>query len=120
MQTTVTPSQIRPWHEIRDETKLADLIESMQANGWLGAPIVVIDGHIAITGSHRLAAAEFVGLDVPTVDLDELLAAHGTSLADLDEEYGTLPGDELHYEVVTRLDYHLPADVVDHYGLDAH
>ena len=127
--TSTEPTRIQPWHEVYDQDKFETLVESMRANGWVGAPVVVIAGAdhgwgagdpIAITGSHRIAAAIEADIDVPTISLDDLLAEHGTSLAELDEEHGTAPDDERHEEAVTRLAYHLPADVVDHYGLDAH
>jgi hypothetical protein len=127
--THTEPTRIQPWHEVTDQDKYLALVESMRANGWVGAPIVVITGRdhgwgagdpTAITGSHRIAAAIETGTDIPTVDLDDLLAEHGTSLTELDEEYGTDPDDDRHEEAVTRLAYHLPANVVEQYGLDAH
>ncbi|MBQ2671156.1 MAG: hypothetical protein IJG06_10480, partial [Clostridia bacterium] len=42
--------------------------------GWNGRPLVVIDngneGHIALTGSHRIAAAKEAGIEVPAIVLD--------------------------------------------------
>ena len=122
--TTLDPHRIQPWHNVEDEAKLARLISAMSTMGWAGPPIVVINRDdadpIAINGSHRIAAAREVGIEVPAIGLDDLLHAHGTSLAEVDEETGSAPEDELHYETVTRLDYYLPAEVVAHYGLDAH
>lgn len=106
-----------PWHGVEDRAKLADLTASMEANGWVGAPIVVITGSQdtrALTGVHRRAAAIDADIDVPTVELDELLAETGTSFADLVDEYG----DE--YEAIIRLDDHLSAEVVETYGIDIH
>lgn len=118
----VDPNAVRTWHEAWDAAKLATLIDSMRTQGWTGAPVVVIPREgcdpVAITGSHRITAAREVGIDVPTVNLDDLLAAEDTSLAQLDEEYGDIDGD--HYEAIVRLDYHLSAEVVEIYGLDAH
>lgn len=122
--TTISRGSVQPWHDAHDETKLAALTTSMTAHGWAGAPIVVITyddrDPVAITGSHRIHAARQAGIDIPTVDLDELLAEHGLTLTELDAEHGTEPGDELHYETIVRLDSHLPADVIAYYGLDAH
>lgn len=123
------PEQIQPWHDVRDDDKVAQLAASMREHGWQGAPVVVIPGTdygwgegdpIAITGSHRIAAAIEAEIDVPAIDLNDLLAAHDLTLAELDDEHGTQPDDELHQEAVERLDYHLPRDVVEYYGLDAH
>jgi hypothetical protein len=120
---TIDATRIQPRHEIRDEDKLADLVESLTAHGWQGPPIVTIPGEDfgwgpgdprAITGSHRIGAARQVDIEIPTIDLDEILAAHGTSLAALTAEYG----DE--DEAIIRLSCHLPAHVVVYYGLDAH
>lgn len=122
--TTLNPNEIQPWHDAHDDSKLASLVNDMTASGWAGAPIVVITSAdrdpIAITGSHRIAAAREAGIDVPTIDLDDLLHAHGTSLAAIDDEVGSDPDDEQHYEAVVRLDYYLPAPVIECYGLDAH
>lgn len=127
--TTWDPRRIQIWHDVEDPAKLADLTASMRAVGWVGAPVVTIAGRdygwgegdpIAITGSHRIPAAAEAGIEVPAVDLDDLLRAHGTSLTDVDEQTGTDPDDERHEESITRLAYFLPADIIDFYGLDAH
>lgn len=123
-ETTTDPNRIAPLHDAEDEAKLADLVESMAANGWVGAPVVVItteDGDPqAITGSHRIAAAREVGIDVPTVDVADLLAAHGRDLAGLVAEFEAAGFDLPWYGVVARLSELLPADVLGYYGLDAH
>lgn len=125
--TAIEADRIQPLHEVQDEQKLANLVESMSADGWVGAPIVVVPGQdfgwgsgdpCAITGSHRIAAARIAGIDVEVIEIDELLAEQGTNLAELDDMYGDPNGD--HYEAITRLTDHLPADVVERYGLDAH
>lgn len=122
------PNRIRPWHEPHDEAKLNTLIESMRTNGWTGAPVVTIAGRDfgwgagdpqAITGSHRIAAARQAGIDVHAVDLDDLLRAIGTSLAEVDAYFGVRGDDERHYKAVVRLDQVLPRGIIDHYGLDA-
>ena len=68
----VSPKSIRPLHEVRDEAKLLMLVEAMQAGGWTGRPLLVVDegggDYVALTGSHRLAAALESGLsEVPVV-----------------------------------------------------
>ncbi len=50
---------ILPLHEVRDDNKLAKLVDSMQ-DGWVGLPVLALDSgdHLqALTGSHRIAAA---------------------------------------------------------------
>jgi ParB-like chromosome segregation protein Spo0J len=130
MQTEVIdPDRIQPLHEPDDTDKVADLTAAMTADGWTGAPVIVIDGvdrgwgagdPQAITGSHRIAAARAAGIDIPTVNFRDVLVEYGFTLAQLDEEYGVDPDDDTHYEAVRRLDEHLPAEAVEYYGLDAH
>ncbi|NTX08968.1 ParB N-terminal domain-containing protein [Myxococcus sp. CA040A] len=57
----LSPRRITPLHEVRDAAKLAALVESMRADGWVGRPLLVVDygdgDGVALTGSHRHAAA---------------------------------------------------------------
>jgi hypothetical protein len=59
-------------HAVRDEAKLANLVEAFEA-GEAVSPVVVLrlgddDSYPrAITGSHRIAAANKAGVDVPTI-----------------------------------------------------
>ena len=64
----IDPNGIEAPHEVRDEKKLNDLTESMAKNGWQGPPILAYyDGDMlqAVTGSHRIAAAETSGIEIP-------------------------------------------------------
>ena len=45
-----------------DAGKVADLAESIKANGWQGAPILVCNMGL-VTGSHRLAALKAIDSD---------------------------------------------------------
>ena len=61
-------------HEVKDQALLAELVESMNNEGWTGRPVLVIpcgDMAYAMTGSHRLAAAKITETDVPVHELDE-------------------------------------------------
>lgn len=62
----VNPHDIRPLHPVDRPVALEELVESMQAHGWAGKPLLVIeraDGTLqAWTGSHRIQAARDVGL----------------------------------------------------------
>lgn len=61
-------TSIVPPHEIRDKEKVARLTDSMKKNGWQGRPILTVDlgaGHEALTGSHRIVAAQKAGVEVP-------------------------------------------------------
>lgn len=51
--------------------RVSELAESIRANGWQGAPILVMESFgMLITGSHRLAALKL--LDAECFDIDSL------------------------------------------------
>ena len=64
-------------HEVRDDKKFNDLAAAMEDQGWVGRPVLVYrdssDAIWAITGSHRIAAAEEAWVEVPcyVVDLSD-------------------------------------------------
>lgn len=124
--TTLNARRVEPPHEVTDDAKLEAIVNSMARDGWTGAPIVIVNRDdadpLAITGSHRIAAAREVDADVPAVDLADLLAAHGTTLAVLVADFTAagLDDEDALYEVVVRLDEWLPADTITQYGIDAH
>lgn len=113
----VDPSDIIPVHDAFDADKLEALAESMRANGWIGAEVVVA-GDQALTGSHRLAAAEEAGTDVPIVDIADLTATYGHSWTELLADFDW--SDRPWYDAAARLADYLPADVIEYYGLDIH
>jgi ParB-like nuclease domain len=86
--TMINLRSIFPAHEVREAGKMAALTASMEQDGWQGRPLLVIeymDGYQAITGSHRIAAAEAAGIEeVPCVLVDrEAFDAAGYSVSDL-------------------------------------
>lgn len=122
----MSPDRIEPPHEVMDEELAGRLAESMRTNGWQGAPLVIVDREsgdpLAVTGSHRIAAARVAGIAVPVIYLDELTAAHGIELAaliagspafDMDEDMAII-------QAAFRAAELLPAEVEDFYGLDLH
>lgn len=122
--TELETSQILPPHEVRDRDKLTALISSLEAQGWIGAPLVALRpisaGYSpqAVTGSHRYAAAETLGIDIPVVWLDDLCEEHGVDFHDF---WADAQEAELDTEatIIRVLDL-LPAEVREHYGLDLH
>lgn len=117
MTQTMTPGDIIPAHDVRDDAKLTELTASMREQGWQGAPVVISRegfGDQALTGSHRIAAAEAAEIDVPVVEIRDLMADNGQDFDALAAELGGW------YEVAVRLGYYLPADVTAYYGLDMH
>lgn len=68
----ISPKSIRPLHEVRDEAKFAALVDAMETSGWVCRPLLVVDegggDYVALTGSHRLAAAQTVRMStIPVV-----------------------------------------------------
>lgn len=66
--TAIKASEISPLHEVEDQEHLSALIASLYRKGWIGRPILAtaLDGEIiALTGSHRIAAARHNDMEVP-------------------------------------------------------
>lgn len=103
------------WHEIEDETKLAQLVESMSANGWVGTPLVA-DNDQLLTGAHRWVAAEQAGIEAAVVDIRDICAEHGIDWDALLGEY------DYAYEiaVVEIVTHELPQSLKNEYGIDLH
>lgn len=101
-----------PFHEVRDQEKLAELIASMGVNGWQGAALVA-DGEQLITGTHRYAAAQALELEVPVVDIRDIYPEWEA----LHAEFGSPTADERDY---TDALAELPEALRSEYGIDAH
>lgn len=64
---SIDPRLITPLHAVESSPKLDSLVDSMRRDGWVGRPLLLVNGD-AWTGSHRIAAAVAAGLeDVPCV-----------------------------------------------------
>jgi hypothetical protein len=90
----VNPNGIEPPHSVRDVEKKEKLIQDMEQNGWVGRPILVFDvgrGNEALTGSHRIAAAKQVGIEVPIYKIDE-------SIGDYADKNGNTIFDAAYFE----------------------
>ncbi len=66
-------------HQDPHAGRVQALASDMAANGWVGAPILTW-GDLAVTGTHRIAAARIAEVDVPVIDLIEL-ADDGDAIA---------------------------------------
>lgn len=99
----------------RDDDRVNEIVASMEAHGWQGAPLVVLADYArAYTGTHRLAAAERAVLDeVPAVDLADLFEACGLDLWQVCDENRLSVLDD-RPEVLS----HLPSHVLVAYALD--
>lgn len=98
-------------HEVRDRAKVAAIAESLERDGWVGAPVVVYDSGVltAVTGTHRLAACEIAGIQAPTITLAEIFAECGLDLAEIE--------NDCDYDIAQIVNY-LPADVAGRYGIE--
>lgn len=71
---TIPASDILPPHEVRDIDNKNKIKAAMKESGWTGRPILVAEGPNgtqAITGSHRIAVAKELEVDVPVVRIDQ-------------------------------------------------
>lgn len=108
-----------PYHEVRDYDHLKTLMESMEANGWVGAPLVIWDGEYLITGSHRYAAAMELGWsenEIPTIELADVFAEAGLDFIELHREYGEPTISD--HGILVALVNELPKEIRDKYGID--
>ena len=63
---------LHPPHDVDDTQKVQTLRYSLQTDGWIGPPLLII-GTQALTGTHRLAAAKSAGIRlVPVIELSSL------------------------------------------------
>ena len=100
------------YHQVIDQGKLADLITSMERNGWQGAPLVA-DGEDLITGSHRYPASIAAGIVASVIDIRDIYPEWETLHAEYD--YPTIDSPDY----VSALDQ-LPQSLRDEYGIDVH
>jgi len=79
--------KLLPPHDVDDVQKVQTLGSSLQAEGWIGPPLLVA-GNQALTGTHRLAAAKSAGIRlVPVIELSSLAGvADGILSANLTRE----------------------------------
>ena len=87
----VNPKRIEPPHGVENKKKFDELVDSMKTEGWVGRPVLYYDigrGPEALTGSHRIAAAQKAGLsDIPAVkvtgDIGDYVDEFGKSISEL-------------------------------------
>lgn len=96
---SVSAHNTDPFHGVASQERYEDLKESLSTDGWEGTPIVVYDG-LALGGAHRIAAARDLDMDVPVVEIEDLIRAAGEDPADYSiqtrddaiEALGIVPG----------------------------
>lgn len=103
-------------HPDPDPGKVAGLAESMARAGWVGAPVLTMEG-CAITGTHRIAAARLADTPLQILDLSDL--TEETSL-DIAARVHAATGQWVDTLTLGRIGFAgvLAADQVDAYGLD--
>lgn len=84
---------ILPLHEVRDTEKVDALAEAMSKSGWVGRPVVVV-GEQAITGTHRLAAAEKAGIDPETYEIEPGVLTEDTTREEQQAWEDLVEGDD--------------------------
>ena len=106
-----------PPHEITDPDKVKALVASIEANGWQGPPLVR-DGEYLITGTHRYAAAQELGMmdhEIPTIELAQLFEDAGLDIDELHAEYDHPTIDDPLFDHFLG---ELPQDILDKYGIE--
>lgn len=71
---TLAPEDLMKPHSYYDKKHLAEIVQSMESNGWQGRPLLaveVMENCQAITGTHRLYAACEVLEEVPVYLISE-------------------------------------------------
>jgi len=87
----VSPSDLTPYHGLvtkkgykenpyygdpaADRSKLASLVKAFRANKYVGPPVIALNEQ-ALTGTHRIKAAEIAGVDVPVYKIETDSAEH--------------------------------------------
>jgi hypothetical protein len=105
-----------------------NLVAALTRHGWDGPPLVVLTRDhcepplppLAVTGSHRLAAAEKARVEVPCVELADLYQTRGLNLDELLDEWipeGHSYSDFAVYQAISRVLDRLPIWMVRHYDI---
>jgi len=75
-------------HAHPEADKVAELATEMAANGWVGAPVLTYNAEFAMTGTHRIAAAREAGIEIPTMDLAEVVDDADERIMEIQSELG--------------------------------
>jgi len=104
-------------HEVTDPAKAERIAESIELNGWQGAPMVS-DGDLLITGVHRYAAMRMLDrnmeVDQHTIDIRELVENYDEQIAEL------MADDFTGVEALQIVLEDMPEATREEYGIDLH
>lgn len=88
--SNIDPSNVMPVNPVVDEGKYEYLVASMKQNGWKGRPLLVYESgdgvYQALTGSHRIAAANAAGLETIPVSIIDTSRFDEFDVEDLENE----------------------------------
>ena len=107
-------------HQVDDEAKVDALAKAMERDGWQGAPLVTWGEDDLLTGVHRYAAAQRVGIEVPMIDLEDIFAEAGLDFDALHAEWDAPALCSRDWSDVVGLLGELPIASRERYGIDAH
>lgn len=67
----ISPGEIEPVNDIRNQELFDHLVSEFEDEGYTGRPVLIVEnpdgGFKALTGSHRILAAQDAGIDIPAV-----------------------------------------------------
>lgn len=114
--TTTRTGGLDPLNAAHDTTRLDTLTASLAERGWVGPPVVAV-GEQALTGSHRLWAAdrlwyEDIEIRVPRVQVADLCELYGVDWYAVRDENA----DDI--DAAVAVAEMLPAGVRDYLGMD--
>lgn len=72
-------------HKAEDAQKIINIADSMATNGWMGRAVIMVDcgdHQVALTGTHRLAAASQIGINPALIYLPDDLTSDDFDLLD--------------------------------------
>lgn len=93
----------QPPHEVRDQAKLDGMIEVLRCGGAL--PDVLVCGEIALTGSHRLAAYEALGMRPAVIEVSNDDLARAMEACGLDPMYDSITDFERIEQALVSMGY---------------
>jgi hypothetical protein len=131
MKQTITITEMRdylPVHPAHDKEKLEKLVDSMEAKGYQGGPMVAYRQQF-VTGAHRYEAANCLDErydrdeasrtvdSIPVIDLEDVFEEAGLDLYEVLEAENTPDFDDDAFIFVLNA---LPEQLRDKYGIDLH
>jgi len=106
----VLAGAIYPPHDVDRPKQYEQIKRSMERHGWRGRAVLAVtygDGYMALTGSHRIAAAREAGLaTIPALVLDVQLTDRETKRMN---ETGEMPAKYVNLEASGWLDFSKPS-----------